>query len=206
VSESRLLKVSEVSRRTGLTRKALRLYESLGLVEPAERTQSGYRLYDDEALRRIELVNRAKMLGLTLAEAKEFLHVAEGCCGEHHPELAFLVGRKLAETERRLAELSTLRETLTGVLDRLEANRGVHRCEEALCTCQGLVTIQRRRPRVSEHAVCECGCCGPGDETATVAAEAEVSCRCECGCAGGEGCTCNCAAEGCTCGCAGAAA
>ncbi|HEX3622623.1 MAG TPA: MerR family transcriptional regulator [Acidimicrobiales bacterium] len=139
-----LLGVGEVGRRTGLTRKALRLYEEMGLVEPATRTDAGYRLYDAEALRRIELVNRAKVLGLSLAEAKEFLHVAEGCCGDHHPALAALVESKLAETEQRMAELASLRGTLTGVLDRLAANEGLHRCEEALCTCRSPLTIGRK--------------------------------------------------------------
>ena len=144
--DAELLQVAEVGRRTGLSRKALRLYETMGLLEPAERTDAGYRLYDEEALRRIELINRAKVLGLTLAETKEFLHVADGCCGENHGELADLVARKLSETERRIQELATLRETLESVLDRLEQNQGVHRCEEALCTCQRPLQIQPRRP------------------------------------------------------------
>jgi DNA-binding transcriptional MerR regulator len=136
-----LLGVAEVGRRTGLSRTALRHYEELGLVNPVTRSSAGYRLYDGEALRRIELVNRAKVLGLRLSEAKEFLHVAEGCCGDHHPELADLVERKLAETEQRIAELHALRGTLTGVLDRLASNEGLHRCEEALCTCRSPLTI-----------------------------------------------------------------
>ncbi len=136
-----LLGVAEVGRRTGLSRKALRHYEELGLVEPATRSDAGYRLYDSEALRRIELVNRAKVLGLRLSEAKEFLHVAEGCCGDHHPDLAALVEGKLAETEQRIAELHALRGTLHGVLDRLARNDGLHRCEEALCTCRTPLTI-----------------------------------------------------------------
>ncbi|MGI8808667.1 MAG: MerR family transcriptional regulator [Acidimicrobiales bacterium] len=139
-----LLGVAEVGRRTGLSRKALRHYEALGLVSPATRTDAGYRLYDSEALRRIELVNRAKVLGLRLSEAKEFLHVAEGCCGDHHPELAALVEGKLAETEQRIAELQSLRGTLHGVLDRLASNEGLHRCEEALCTCRTPLTIGRK--------------------------------------------------------------
>jgi DNA-binding transcriptional MerR regulator len=139
-----LLGVAEVGRRTGLSRKALRHYEELGLVSPATRTDAGYRLYDSEALRRIELVNRAKVLGLRLSEAKEFLHVAEGCCGDHHPELAALVEKKLDETERRIAELQSLRGTLTSVLDRLASNEGVHRCEEALCTCRSPLQIGRK--------------------------------------------------------------
>ena len=139
-----LLGVAQVGRLTGLSRKALRHYEELGLVNPATRTDAGYRLYDSEALRRIELVNRAKVLGLRLSEAKEFLHVAEGCCGDHHPELAALVEGKLAETEQRIAELQSLRSTLHGVLDRLAGNEGVHRCEEALCTCGTPLTIGRK--------------------------------------------------------------
>ncbi len=139
-----LLGVAEVGRLTGLSRKALRHYEELGLVNPATRTDAGYRLYDSEALRRIELVNRAKVLGLRLSEAKEFLHVAEGCCGDHHPELAALVEGKLAETEQRIAELQSLRSTLHGVLDRLASNEGLHRCEEALCTCRTPLTIGRK--------------------------------------------------------------
>ena len=144
MAQDALLGVAEVGRRTGLTRKALRLYEELGLVEPADRTDAGYRLYDEEALRRIELVNRAKVLGLSLTEAKEFLHVAEGCCGDHHPALAALVEGKLSETERRIAELQSLRGTLRGVLERLERNEGVHRCEESLCTCRAPLQIGRK--------------------------------------------------------------
>lgn len=146
MGDQALLSVAEVGRRTGLTRKALRHYEALGLVEPAARTDAGYRLYDEESLRRIELVNRAKVLGLTLAEASEFIHVAEGCCGDNHPQLAALVQGKLAETERRIDELRSLGNTLRGVLERLERSEGQHRCEETLCTCGQLLTIQRRRP------------------------------------------------------------
>jgi DNA-binding transcriptional MerR regulator len=140
------LTVGEVCRRTGLTRKALRLYEDMGLVEPAARSPAGYRLYDDEALRRIEFVRRAKLLGLSLAEAKEFLHVAEGCCGEHHPRLLALVRDKVAETERRIAELQGLRGTLRSVLERLSARSDEgHRCDEALCVCAGPLPIRGRR-------------------------------------------------------------
>jgi DNA-binding transcriptional MerR regulator len=141
MSETNLLKVGEVGERTGLSRKALRHYETLGLVEPAVRTESGYRLYDEEALRRIELVRRAKTLGLSLSEAKEFLHVADGCCGDNHPALAELVEGKLEETARQMAELQALRGNLQEVLDRLESKKGQHRCEEALCTCGAPLTI-----------------------------------------------------------------
>ncbi len=139
-----LLTVGGVVQRTGVTRKALRLYEEQALVEPAGRTDAGYRLYDEEALRRLELLRRAKLLGLTLAEAKEFLHVADGCCGDNHPELAGLAQRKLAQTEQRIEELRGLRDTLRTVLDRLATEAGRHRCEETLCTCGAPLRIKTK--------------------------------------------------------------
>ncbi|HUR18954.1 MAG TPA: MerR family transcriptional regulator [Acidimicrobiales bacterium] len=142
--EDTYLTVAEVGRITGATRKALRHYEQVGLVRPARRTEAGYRLYDQEALRRIHLVNRAKLLGLSLAEADEFIHVADGCCGEDHPELATMVSAKLMETERRIGELRALEVTLRGVLDRLAREEGEHRCDETLCTCRQLLTIQKK--------------------------------------------------------------
>lgn len=111
-----LFTLTEVRRRTGLTRKALRVYEELGLVRPAGRTSGGYRLYDNEALRHLKLVTRARGLGLSLAEAEEFLHAANGCCGDRQGQLAAIVARKLSEIARRMAELQALQERLEQVV------------------------------------------------------------------------------------------
>lgn len=130
-----LFTVAEVARRTGVTRKALRHYEQLGLLRPRSRTDAGYRLYDDEALRRLDLVARAKSLGLSLAETEEFIAAADTDCGEDHGELAAIVERKLAETDQRLVEISSLRETLQGVLERLTRGNIGAGCGPAVCTC-----------------------------------------------------------------------
>lgn len=135
------LTVGEVTARTGLSRKALRLYEQAELVVPS-RSEAGYRLYDADALRRLQLIRRARSLNMHLAELGEFLDIAEGCCDRSHEELTALVAAKLQETERRVGELQELRRTLQATLQRLEhdavvAREGqVHRCEELLCTCQ----------------------------------------------------------------------
>ncbi len=73
VEDGELFGVAEVRRRTGLSRKALRLYEEAGLVAPATRTQAGYRLYDAGGLQRLELIRRARALGLHLRQLPEFL-------------------------------------------------------------------------------------------------------------------------------------
>jgi MerR family copper efflux transcriptional regulator len=193
-----LLTVVEVSRRTGLSRKALRVYEESGIVVPAGRTQAGYRLYDIQALRRLELLRRAKVLGLHLREMTEFLEVAEGCCDKSHPELVTLVQEKLAETEQRLADLRRLHATLSDTLSRLhqKEHRGQHDCDELLCTCQlsengDIPMTQPIEIEPIEGAVASCGCgctcCGPASSNAEREAphrqhEAQEA-GCGCGCA-----------------------
>ncbi|MFC8131984.1 MerR family transcriptional regulator [Streptomyces sp. NPDC057302] len=60
--------IGEVARRSGVSARMLRHYESLGLVRPSGRTGSGYREYSDQDIRRIFHVESLRSLGLTLRE------------------------------------------------------------------------------------------------------------------------------------------
>jgi DNA-binding transcriptional MerR regulator len=58
----------EAVERTGVSRKALRLYEARGILPPPRRTASGYRVYAPDVLDVLHFVQRGRRLGLTLAE------------------------------------------------------------------------------------------------------------------------------------------
>ena len=60
-----LLKIGEVARLVDVPAKTLRYYEDIGLISPAGRTDSGYRLYGWRELEQIEVVRRAMLVGLT---------------------------------------------------------------------------------------------------------------------------------------------
>ncbi|MFG2589159.1 MerR family transcriptional regulator [Streptomyces sp. NPDC048438] len=60
--------IGEVARRSGVSARMLRHYESLGLVRPAGRTGSGYREYSGEDIRRIFQIESLRSLGLSLRE------------------------------------------------------------------------------------------------------------------------------------------
>jgi DNA-binding transcriptional MerR regulator len=62
-----LITIGELARRTGLTVRTLRFYADSGLVVPAARSDAGYRLYDDAAAARAELVRTLRELGLGVA-------------------------------------------------------------------------------------------------------------------------------------------
>ncbi len=65
--------VNEVSKLTGVSIRTLQYYDSIGLLKPSEYTESGYRLYDDTALERLQQILLLKELEFSLKEIKEII-------------------------------------------------------------------------------------------------------------------------------------
>jgi MerR family transcriptional regulator, copper efflux regulator len=125
IPNDRRLKIGELSRQTGLSIKTIRYYESRGLLEQPPRTEGGYRLYGPKEVARLKFVQRAKLLGLTLEEIRELVVLAVQCNeGEIVPRLEEVLEAKLAETERKLAELSAFRQNLLYYRERASALTG----------------------------------------------------------------------------------
>jgi MerR family transcriptional regulator, repressor of the yfmOP operon len=69
-----LLKIQEVSAETGLTTRAIRYYEELGLLEPAARSEGAYRLYDASDLERLRTIKELRdEAGFSLAAIGQLL-------------------------------------------------------------------------------------------------------------------------------------
>jgi len=65
--------VSEVSKISGVSIRALHYYDSVGLLKPAEVTESGYRLYGEKELYRLQTILLYKEIGLSLADIKAII-------------------------------------------------------------------------------------------------------------------------------------
>ena len=65
--------VKEVSELTGISVRTLQYYDRIGLLPPADRTQAGYRLYDDAALERLQQILLFRELAFPLSEIKAIL-------------------------------------------------------------------------------------------------------------------------------------
>ncbi|MEV7443580.1 MerR family transcriptional regulator [Streptomyces sp. NPDC091204] len=68
-----LFSIGELSRRTGLPVRTIRFYSDAGVVAPTTRTPAGYRLYDLDALLRLELLRTLRELGMDLATVRRVL-------------------------------------------------------------------------------------------------------------------------------------
>ena len=106
--------VSDIARRTGVSSDAVRYYEKEGLLPPAPRSPSGYRQYDDSAIRRIGFIKGAQEMGLKLAEIGELLEIQDrGACPCGHTRT--LVERRMAEINAEMKRLSALRRDLASM-------------------------------------------------------------------------------------------
>ena len=65
--------ISEVSKLTGVSIRTLQYYDTIGLLKPSKYTESGYRLYDDIALERLQQILLFRELGFPLNEIKEII-------------------------------------------------------------------------------------------------------------------------------------
>jgi DNA-binding transcriptional MerR regulator len=70
----RLLRINEVAAETGLTSRAIRYYEEVGLLEPAARSDGDYRLYDASDLERLQFIRSLRDdAGFSLAQIGQLL-------------------------------------------------------------------------------------------------------------------------------------
>jgi len=70
-SDAGLVQIGEVVDRVGLSLRTVRYYEEMGVIEPATRTQGGFRLYTEARVDRLALIRRMKPLGFTVQEMPE---------------------------------------------------------------------------------------------------------------------------------------
>ena len=68
-----MMTVNEVSKLTGVSIRTLQYYDTIGLLKPIEYTESGYRLYDDTSLERLQQILLFKELEFPLKEIKKII-------------------------------------------------------------------------------------------------------------------------------------
>ena len=105
------MQIGELATASGTTTKTLRFYEASGLLQPAARTSSGYRDYEQDAIARLDFIRRGQAAGLSLAQIRQVLQIRDA---GHPPceHVRDLLGLRLADLDAQIAELLALRETI----------------------------------------------------------------------------------------------
>lgn len=117
------MNISEAARRSGLTSKAIRYYEDIGLIAPARRGENGYRQYQAEAVEELHFLARARDVGFDLEECRQLLHLFrdKGRQSRHARELVL---EKSADLQARIDRLQAMQSVLENMASRCHGDEG----------------------------------------------------------------------------------
>ena len=121
------MKIGELARRTDVGIDTVRYYEQQGLMRPASRMPSGYRLFDEEDVSRLHFIRRAKALGFTLTEIRELLALSDNR-DDDMASLKAAAQDKLRDVEQRMLELARVRDGLRTLVDACPGHGALKRC------------------------------------------------------------------------------
>jgi len=105
------MKVSELARAAGVSADTVRFYTREGLLHPARDPHNGYQRFSAGDLQRLRFARKARQLGFSLREVTDILHDADDRRSPC-PQVRDLFARKLADVERQLQELTSLRDRM----------------------------------------------------------------------------------------------
>ena len=137
------MNIGQAARRSGLSAKMIRYYETIGLLRPATRSDSGYRVYREQDLDSLGFIKRSRDLGFSLDEVGQLLRLWQD--GDRaSADVKRLATQHIDDLNRRIEELVGLRDTL----DRL-----VTSCQgDARSDCPILEGLASGRCEASKHA------------------------------------------------------
>ena len=105
--------IGALAKRAGVRIDTVRYYERSGLLAPQTRLPSGYRRYGAVELARLRFIRRAQTLGFSLKETQELLALSSR---RHVARVKRAAQQKLADVERRMAELERVRSGLATLI------------------------------------------------------------------------------------------
>ncbi|HBS05393.1 MAG TPA: zinc-responsive transcriptional regulator [Leptospiraceae bacterium] len=122
------MKIGEVAKRTDLAVSAIRYYESIGLVKPVNRSESGYRLYDPKCVDRILFIRKAQQSGLELQQISELLNLqGKEFTSQVCKTVQALIQRRRNELSDRIQKMQQMDRALQK-LEKACVTRGVDFC------------------------------------------------------------------------------
>jgi len=108
--------IGVLSRQTNVKVTTIRYYESIGLLSAPDRTDSGQRIYETEAVERLNFIRHARELGFPMFSIRELIDLQDNPaqdCG-HVDEIA---NRQLSDVRNRISQLKALEAELERMVD-----------------------------------------------------------------------------------------
>lgn len=104
------MNIGAVAEKSGLPAKTIRYYEDIGLLKP-DRAENGYRDYSLSDVHRLRFLQRSRSLGFSVEECRQLLSLY-GDSDRESADVKAIAEAKLADIDRKIAELASLRDML----------------------------------------------------------------------------------------------
>ena len=116
--------IGQASAASGVSAKMIRHYEQIGLIPPADRTFSNYRIYSQNDVHTLQFIRRARDLGFSMKQIETLL----GLWQQHRPskDVKRLALEHVADLEAKIRELEAMKRTLQNLAEHCH---GDHRPE-----------------------------------------------------------------------------
>jgi len=115
------MNIGQAAKSSGLSAKMIRYYESIGLLQAANRTDSGYRLYSATDLHTLAFIKRSRDLGFSLEEVGKLLTLWQDR-GRASADVKALAHKHILDLNQKIEELAGLRDTLQDLVEHCQGN------------------------------------------------------------------------------------
>ncbi len=107
-----MYKIGELAKKLSVSTDTLRYYEKHKLIDATSRGVNGYRLYNNDVLKVMQFIIRAKAVGFSLNEIHELLSIKVDKAKHSCADVKSFTEQKLAQVETKIAELECFKHSL----------------------------------------------------------------------------------------------
>ena len=116
-----MMTIGEAAAHSGVPAKTIRFYEETGIIKPAARGDNGYRVYGEADIQTLHFIHRSRALGFPLKDVAELLELYRNRKRASR-EVKKLALEHVAELDRKIAEMTNVRNTIAALAKRCHGN------------------------------------------------------------------------------------
>ncbi len=111
------MNIGQAAKHSKVSAKTIRYYESIGLIAPASRTESGYRTYSEKDVQTLSFIHHARSLGFSVKDVSMLLDLWRNQ-KRASADVKALATAHIAAVDRKIEELKRMRDTLLDLTNR----------------------------------------------------------------------------------------